>query len=295
MVGATPAHGRSRDSPELDRLPLDRTYESSHGGVAYDTYGEGDPLVLIHGTPSSSHLWRNVVAELRDTWELYLFDLVGFGQSDQYEGQDVSLTAHGEVFAELVDHWGLADFNVAGHDYGATTVLRGHLVHDIQYRAMALLNGAVRAPWITPFSRHVRDHVEVFQAVPEHIHRQLLIGHLKTALHRDVAEAELDPYLTPWLGDSGQAAYYRQVAQFDEQYTDEIDGQYSSISLPTLVLWGAADEWLDAEDGRWLHGQLPNSEYIELDAAGHFTPEDAPAAVAASLDEFFSQDTLEHS
>lgn len=150
MVEATP--DQSSDSSELDGLTLDRTYESSHGSVAYDTYGEGDPLVLIHGTPSSSHLWRNVVSELRDTWKLYLFDLVGFGQSEQYEGQDVSPNAHGEVFAELVEHWGLADFNVAGHDYGATIILWGHLVHDIQYRAMALLNGAVRAPWITPFS-----------------------------------------------------------------------------------------------------------------------------------------------
>jgi pimeloyl-ACP methyl ester carboxylesterase len=237
-------------------------------------------------------LWRNVVSELRDDWELYLFDLVGFGQSEQFEGQDVSLNAHGEVFTELIEFWGLNGFDVAGHDYGAATILRSHLLHEMQYRSMAILNGVVRAPWITPFSRHVRDHVEVFQAVPEHIHRQLLLGHLKTAIHRDVDEAELEPYLTPWLGETGQSAYYRQVAQFDEQYTDEIDDQYSSISLPTLVLWGAADEWLDAEDGRWLHGQLPNSEYAEFDAAGHFTPEDAPNAVAASLNEFFSQDTL---
>jgi pimeloyl-ACP methyl ester carboxylesterase len=237
-------------------------------------------------------LWRNVVSELRDDWELYLFDLVGFGQSEQFEGQDVSLRTHGRVFAELVEFWELTDFHAAGQDYGAATLLRGHLLHELQYRSMAILNGVVRAPWITPFSRHVRDHVEVFEAVPEHIHRQLLLGHLKTAIHRDVDEAELQPYLNPWLGEAGQSAYYRQVAQFDEHHTDEIDDQYSSISLPTLVLWGAADEWLDAEDGQWLHEQLPNSEYVELDAAGHFTPEDAPAAVAASLDEFFSQNTL---
>jgi pimeloyl-ACP methyl ester carboxylesterase len=272
---------------------LEESYESAYGTVAYDIIGNGDPLVLVHGTPSSSYLWRNVVSELRDDWELYLFNLVGFGQSEQFEGQDVSLQAHGEVFAELVEFWDLNDFDVAGHDYGAATILRGHLLHDTQYRSMAILNGVVRAPWITPFSRHVREYVEVFQAVPEHIHRQLLIGHLKTAIHRDVDEAELESYLTPWLGETGLSAYYRQVAQFDEQYTDEIEDEYPEISVPTLVLWGAADEWLDVEDGQWLHAQMPNSEYIELDAAGHFTPEDAPTAVAASLHEFFSQDTLD--
>jgi pimeloyl-ACP methyl ester carboxylesterase len=272
---------------------LEESYESAHGTVAYDIIGDGNPLVLVHGTPSSSYLWRNVVSELRDDWELYLFDLVGFGESEQFEGQDVSLNAHGEVFTELIEFWGLSGFDVAGHDYGAATILRSHLLHDIQYRSMAILNGVVRAPWITPFSRHVREHVEVFQAVPEHIHRQLLIGHLKTAIHRDVDEAELEPYLAPWLGETGQSAYYRQVAQFDEQYTDEVENKYSSISVPTLVLWGAEDEWLNGEDGQWLHGQMPNSEYVELDATGHFTPEDGPTAVAVSLNEFFSKDPLD--
>jgi pimeloyl-ACP methyl ester carboxylesterase len=279
----------------MTALELEESYESAHGTVAYDIIGGGDPLVLVHGTPSSSYLWRNVVSALHDDWELYCFDLGGFGQSEKFEGQDVSLKAHGEVFAELVDHWNLNEFNVAGHDYGAATILRGHLLHEIQYRSMAVLNGVVRAPWITPFSRHVREHAEVFQAVPEHIHRQLLIGHLKTAFHRDVDATELEPYLTPWLGETGQSAYYRQVAQFNERYTDEIEDEYPSVSIPTLVLWGADDEWLDAEDGRWLHGQIPNSEHVELDDAGHFTPEDAPTAVADALDEFFSQHSLDES
>jgi pimeloyl-ACP methyl ester carboxylesterase len=131
---------------------LEASHESARGTVSSDITGDGDPMVLVHGTPSSSYLWRNVVSELRDDWELYLFDLVGLGQSERFEARDVSLKAHGEVFAELVEHWNPDGFDVAGHDYGAPTVLRGRLVHDVQHRAMALLNGAVRAPWITPFS-----------------------------------------------------------------------------------------------------------------------------------------------
>jgi hypothetical protein len=57
-----------------------------------------------------------------------------------------------------------------------------------------------------------------------------------------VAEDELEPYPAPWLGETGQLAYDRQVAQFDEQYTDEIEDEYPSVSVPTLVLRGADDE-----------------------------------------------------
>jgi len=269
-------------------LTLTQEFESSHGTVAYDTDGSGPPIILIHGTPSSSYLWRNVVEGLRDEWEIYLFDLVGFGQSEMYDGQDVSLSAQSQVFSELLDHWNLETVNVVGHDYGAATALRGHLLHHHEFRAMAILDGVVRAPWVTPFSQLVREHIEVFQAVPAHIHRQLLIGHLRSAMYRDMSESALAPYLQPWLGDTGQPAYYRQVSQFDEQYTDEIEPKYASIPIPTLVGWGEHDDWIDPEIGSWLHNQLKHSEFKLIPDAGHFAPEDNPKKVALLLDEFFT-------
>lgn len=266
---------------------LSQTFESTHGTVAFDTFGTGEPLVLIHGTPSSSHLWRNVANELREDWAVYLFDLVGFGHSDKFEGQDVSLKAQGEAFSELLDYWDLDSVNVVGHDYGAGTTLRAHLKHDHAFRAIAILDGVVRKPWVTPFSQLVREHVEVFQAVPAHIHRQLLIGHIQSAIHEDMTESELEPYLSPWIGENGQPAYYRQVAQFNERYTDEIEPEYASISTPTLVAWGEQDEWIDIEIGRWLHEQIPGSEFQTIPNAGHFAPEDNPARIATMLDDFF--------
>lgn len=269
---------------------LDQRFESSHGRVAFDVVGSGDPLVLIHGTPSSSYLWRNVSESLSKHWSVYLFDLVGFGQSERCEGQDVSLKAQGEAFSELLDHWNLDSVNVVGHDYGAGTLLRAHLLHGHEYRAMAILDGVVREPWVTPFSQQVRAHVGVFQAVPEHIHRQLVIGHIRSAIHRGIEEEALEPYLEPWLGEEGQPAYYRQVAQFDEQYTDEIESDYPSISIPTLIAWGEQDEWISIETGRWLHEQIPESTFETIPNAGHFAPEDNPARVARVLDEFFQRE-----
>lgn len=268
-------------------LTLGQRFDSSHGTVVYDAFGSGEPIILIHGTPSSSYLWRDVVSQLRDDWEIYLFDLVGFGQSEQSEGQDVSLKAQGEVFSELLDHWNLDSVNVVGHDYGAGTLLRTHLLDDQDYHAMAIVDGVVREPWVTPFSQLVREHVDVFQNVPEHIHRQLVIGHIRSAIYRDISEDELEPYIEPWIGDEGQPAYYRQVAQFDEQYTDEIEPEYPSISTPTLVAWGEQDDWIDIETGRWLHENIPGSTFQPVPDAGHFAPEDNPQAIANALHEFF--------
>lgn len=267
-------------------LALGQTYDSIHGTVAYDVIGHGEPLILIHGTPSSTYLWRNVVDALRDDWAIHVFDLVGFGQSEKFEGQDVSLKAQAEVFSELLDYWALQSPNVVGHDYGAATALRALLLDGQQFRSVAVFDGVVREPWVTPFSQHVREHVEVFQTVPEHIHRQLLIGHLRSAIHKEMSESDLEPYLSPWLGEVGQPAYYRQVAQFDEQYTGEIESEYPSISIPTLVAWGDQDEWIDIEVGRWLRDEIPDSQFRIIPDSGHFSPEDAPEAVASTLERF---------
>ena len=247
-------------------------------------------MVLVHGTPSSSYLWREVIDELSDGWRIHLLDLAGFGQSEKFEGQDVSLGAQGEVLSGFLDYLDLQEVNIVGHDYGAGTALRAHLIHGQQYRSLAIIDGVVRMPWITEFSLQVRDQVEVFQNLPNHIHRQLLIGHIKSAIQRDLSAEELEPYLTPWLGETGQSAYYRQVAQFDEKDTKEIQSEYSSISVPTCIAWGEEDTWISPETGMFLHEEIPDSTFRLIPKAGHFAPEDNPMEVATILDEHFRGD-----
>ena len=72
---------------------LGESYESSGGRVAYDIFGSGEPLVLVHGTPSSSYLWRGVAGRLASSRSVYVYDLPGYGASEQREGQDVSIGA----------------------------------------------------------------------------------------------------------------------------------------------------------------------------------------------------------
>jgi pimeloyl-ACP methyl ester carboxylesterase len=117
----------------------------------------------------------------------------------------------------------------------------------------------------------------------------MIAAHLRTAIARDVSDAELEPYLRPWLGAIGQAAYYRQVAQFDERYTREIEPRYSEIETPTLVLWGEQDGWLALDFGRRLAEAIPDARLASLANAGHFLPEDQPRSVAETLVSFFSE------
>ena len=272
---------------------LRKTYDFSGGRVAYDVFGSGEPVVLIHGTPSSSYLWRGVAEGLSGRREVYVYDLLGYGASEKREGQDVSIAAQTELLVELLGHWGLESPCVVGHDIGGAIVLRAHLLRGVQYRRLALLDAVAIAPWITPLSRHVKKYLEAYQTMPQHAYRQILATHLRTAIRKEMSDEALAPYLAPWLGDEGQAAYFRQVSQFDERHTDEAESLYGSVDVSTLVLWGEEDGWLNPSFGERLREAIPGSRLRTIPQAGHFLTEDAPDSVAESLARFFEENTHE--
>lgn len=283
MADRTPA----TKSPPAD-WQLEQLYETKGGFIAFDVFGSGPPAVLVHGTPSWSYLWRNVAADLARTHTAYVYDLLGYGTSEKREDQDVSIAAQTDVLGELLDFWELRDPCVAGHDFGGAIALRLLLLGGRSFRRLALCDAVAIAPWITPFSRHVQAHLEAFQTVPEHIHHQMIATHIRTAIASEMSDAALEPYLRPWLGPTGQSAYYRQVAQFDESYTRVIEPRYGEIATPTLVLWGALDGWLDPDFGRQLAAAIPGAKLSLIAGSGHFLPEDRPEQVARELGAFFA-------
>src|SRR5205807_6625475 len=87
--------------------------------VRYLVTGAGPALVFVHGTPFSSYVWHRVIPHFVDSHRVHCFDLLGYGQSEQREGQDVSLGVQNELLAELLDHWALGRPDVVAHDFAA--------------------------------------------------------------------------------------------------------------------------------------------------------------------------------
>jgi pimeloyl-ACP methyl ester carboxylesterase len=96
------------------------------------------------------------------------------------------------------------------------------------------------------------------------------------------------PSVKPWLGEVGQSAFYRQIAQMDQKYTDEVAPRYNQVRCPTLILWGEQDRWIPIERGRQLQRAIPGALFRAIPQAGHLVQEDAPEAVVAALFGFLS-------
>ncbi len=281
------------DAVETRDWRLNRSYESSGGLVAYDILGSGPPVVLIHGTPFSSRVWRKIVPKLVEKWAVYVFDLIGYGASEKREGQDVSLAAQGRVVAELLDHWGLHEPDIVGHDFGGATALRTHLLEGRDFNSIALIDAVALSPWGSPFYRLVREYVGVFRQIPAYMHKAMVAAYVRDATHVPMSDEELEPYIAPWLGPEGQDAFYRQIYQNDQRYTDEMQVRYGEIKRPVLILWGENDKWIPPEKGEQLHATIPGSRLHTIPEAAHLAMEDAPGAVAEALNVFFSANQSE--
>jgi pimeloyl-ACP methyl ester carboxylesterase len=238
----------------------------SQGDIAFDTFGQGPPVVLVHGTPSWSYLWRRVVPGLSDRFTVYVFDLLGYGDSKP-TGQDVSIAAQTRLLTELIGLWDLEAPAIAGHDIGGAVVL---------------------GPWITPTTRHMQAHLDVFRTMPTHIYERVAAAHIGTAVHRPMDEATFEQYFARWRGENGQEAYLQKVAQFDEGYTAEFESLLGSMQTSVRIIWGERDAWLDPAFARRLHELLPGSDLKLIPEAGHFVMEDAPEEVTRQLRDFFA-------
>jgi pimeloyl-ACP methyl ester carboxylesterase len=259
----------------------------SGGVVAHDRLGRGAPLVLVHGTPSWSFLWRRVAPLLATDFEVYMFDLLGYGDSEKGDGLDVSIAAQGRLLTELLDLWGLDRPLIGGHDIGGAIMLRAHLIEGRAFDRIALVDSVVFNPWLTPTTMHIRAHLDTYRTMPVHIYEQVVRAHLRTAVNRNLDEETLAGYMKPWSGTAGQAAYFHKIAQFEEVDTEDLGSLLEKITVPALIVWGEADGWIAPSVAERLHWAIPGSQVRLIPAAGHFCPEDDPGAVAQAIGGFF--------
>ena len=259
----------------------------SGGVVAHGRMGQGPPLVLVHGTPSWSFLWRRVAPMLAADFSVHMFDLLGYGDSEKGDALDVSIASQSRMLSELLDLWALDQPLIAGHDIGGAIVLRAHLVEGRGFERIALVDSVVFNPWLTPTTMHIRAHLDAYQTMPVHIYEQVVRAHLRTAVHRPLNDDTLDGYMKPWAGTAGQAAYIHKIALFEEADTAGLEPLLTEITAPTLIVWGEDDGWIAPSVAGRLNRAIAGSLVKLIPGAGHFCTEDAPQAVAQALGGFF--------
>jgi pimeloyl-ACP methyl ester carboxylesterase len=272
------------------RWDLPNAYRSAAGDVRWNRLGdpEAPPVVLLHGTPFSSYVWRGVARALARRHRVYVWDMPGYGASEKFEGQDVSLAAEAGVFVELLGMWELTEPIVIAHDSGGAIALGAHLLDGVRYRKLALVDAVSLPPWGSDFSALVGEHADVFARLPPAAHEALLREYVSSASSPGLHPATLEALVAPWVAEGGQAAFYRQLSARlgDRSYTESMQDRYATIDIPVSVCWGEDDTWVPLDRGRELAARIPGARLRVIPGAGHLVPEDQPAELTAALFEF---------
>ncbi|MCT2582868.1 alpha/beta fold hydrolase [Actinophytocola gossypii] len=245
-------------------------------------------VVLCHGTPWSAQVWAEVARHLSAGHRVFLWDMPGYGRSTKDPAVPVDLPAQVARFAALLSHWGLDTPHVVAHDIGGAVALGAHLLHGAEYAGLFLWDVVTLDPWGSPFFRLVADHPDVFSALPAALHGALVKEYVAGAARHQLSTARVDALARPWLGETGQPAFYRQIAALSPEHTRPVVERLGHVRCPVGIGWGTRDPWLPVDQAFELRALLPGTPPVtELADVGHLAPVEAPSAVSSALDEWF--------
>ena len=245
--------------------------------------GEGDPVVCIHGVPSSCFLYRKLVRELAARrLRGIAFDLPGLGLAERPGDFDYTWTGLGRFASVAVDALGLESFHLVVHDIGGPVGFEVAAAAPDRVRSLTVLNTLIRVdgfkrPWsMEPFAR--RGIGEIYLAtMTKPAFRQLF--YLQGLEDRSATPTEeIDAYVDLLKrGDRGKA-FLRIMRGFER--TAEKEALYLStlrdVPYPVQVVWGEKDPALSLEKQAEAAGLEP----IYRVPAKHFLPEDQAPAIA---------------
>ncbi|GAB4055026.1 alpha/beta fold hydrolase [Catellatospora paridis] len=241
-------------------------------------------LVLLHGFPTSSHMFRNLIPALADRYHVIAPDHLGYGQSAQPSVTEFDYTfdALGSLTAGLLDHIGVDTFAIYVHDYGAPIGWRLAMRTPDKVTAIITQSGnAYMEGFVEPFWKDLFAYATKPSAETEPGARKVLT---LDATRWQYLNGAADPSLVSpdnWLHD--QTLLDRpgndliQLKLFHD-YPTNIDGYpklqeyFRTSQVPLLAVWGAGDEIFGPDGARAFQRDLPHADIHLLDA-GHFALE----------------------
>lgn len=247
--------------------------------------GRGPNVVLIHGIPGSARVWTSVLERLRPTHRVIALDLVGFGESSRSDRiEDLWADRQAEAAQVLLDDLGVQGATIVGHDFGGPVA--AYLVDSDPKRVAGLVLASTNAFADTPVPFPLSA---IKWPVLGRAWERILFSRpsLRLMIRRGVGRKgpNLDPSV--YLGDQDQTRavgtiFCSALRELRERYAP-IAELLARVRVPTKVLWGDRDPFFPIAQAKRTGALIPGAEVSILPGAGHFLPDERPAAVAEAV------------
>ena len=280
-------------------FPFEPRYLEAPGGVRIHYVDEGPPdappLLFVHGNPTWSYLWRRQLAELSAAGRRCVaFDHMGFGRSDKPPRmRDYSFDRHIDNALAVIDGLDLRDVTLVVHDWGGPIGIGAMLDRLDRLSALVVLNS-----WAWQLPSYLPPHLREFRT--DGLGEILsLAGNLQVeSIPGAMARRDDDPvmmaaYRAPFPSywtRLGPLALVRDIpiSPRDRSHArfGDIAERLPRLGVPVRLVWGLRDRVFQSVFLDQWRQLLPDIDVVELPAASHFVPEDAPEQTTSAIAEF---------
>jgi haloalkane dehalogenase len=250
--------------------------------MAYTDVGAGEPVLLLHGIPTWSFLYADVIPLLEPHCRVLAPDFLGHGWSDRRDRFDRSLTAQTAAIVALLDALGLERVTVVGHDTGGGVGLILAIEHPERVARLVLSNVVAYDSWPIGDMITLSDPAWSDKPVQEVV--DFVAGGLPDGIHnaeRLTAEFRAG-IVAPYADEEGKISLIRNASALNTNHTMALVDRHREIAAPTLVLWGRHDPWQTIRDGERLADEIPGARLVPVEAS-HWIPQDAPREFAEGI------------
>jgi len=268
--------------------------------MAYVDTGAGDPMVFLHGNPTSSYLWRNVIPQVEGLARCLAPDLVGMGESGKSPSGSYRFVDHARYLDAWFEALGLtANVTLVGHDWGSALAFHWAHRHPDRVKGIAYMEAVVQPVTWGEWPEAARA---IFQALRSPAGEEMILEKnvfveriLPSSVLRALSDEEMAVYRRPYLepGESRRPTltWPREIpVEGEPADVVEIVGRYakwlSTSDLPKL--------FIDADPGAILIGRQrefcrtwPNQREVTVKGS-HFVQEDSPREIGRAIAEWYA-------
>lgn len=272
--------------------PFESRWFEIHGNrFHYVDEGSGEILLFIHGTPSWSFDYRNIIRELRKTRRCVALDHLGFGLSDKPEKYNYSTQDHSATLEKFILEKNLQNITLVVHDFGGPIGLNVATRYPERFKQIVILNSWLWSsegePDFEKFKKILRSPLLPF------LYRKLNFS-ARYILPRSFGDHRLKRslrkfYTSPFADSSqrnGTLAFAYSLLN-DQNWFEELWKKRERLAEKrVLIIWGMKDPVISpAYLEKFITG-FPEAKVVRLNTCGHFPQEECPEEVSQALKEF---------
>lgn len=260
--------------------------------IHYLIAGEGDPILLIHGFPTSSYLWRNIIAEVATRHQVVAIDLPGYGQSDKRIEDSFSFRYYNRILSSFLDQLGIEQITLGVHDLGGPIGLYWMVQNIEKVKRLILFNTlvysdfswAVKLFGLATLLPGVRDWL----TSPAGIKKAIQFG---VANKGRLTDEIISNYQTPFVERASRKVLLKSAQRLSMKGFKEIEEKLHAFTGPIQIIYGENDRILPkvANTMARVKANLSHARLRSLPNCGHFLQEDAPQQISDIILEFMGE------